>query len=153
MGEGMPSVRLIRADDRVEWVRMREALWPGSLSDHEAETRAYFETGGGQLRILVAELNGAVVGFLELDERKYAAGCESSPVPFIEGWYVDPHARGAGVGRALVAAAEAIAIQSGFVEIASDVEIDNAGSIAAHIALGFEEIERVVCFHKALRRA
>ena len=38
----------------------------------------------------VAEVDGRFVGFLELDHRKYAEGCESSPVPFIEGWYVDP---------------------------------------------------------------
>lgn len=24
-------------------MRMRQALWPGSLSDHEEETRAFFE--------------------------------------------------------------------------------------------------------------
>ena len=147
-----PTVRRIARADRASWLRMRDALWPGSLSDHDAETKAYFEGSGDKLLILVAELDGATVGFLELDERKYAPGCEGSPVPFIEGWYVDPHARGRGVGRALVEAAEAIALEAGYHEIGSDSEIDNGDGIAAHLALGFEEIERVVCFRKSLRR-
>ncbi|HWB82257.1 MAG TPA: GNAT family N-acetyltransferase [Nannocystaceae bacterium] len=144
-------VRRIRADDRTHWLRMRAALWPGALVDHDTETRAYFEHGGGTLVVLVAELDGALVGFLELDERKYAAGCEESPVAFIEGWFVDAHVRGRGVGRALVAAAEQLALDHGHAEIASDSELDNTPAHAAHLALGFVEIERVVCFRKPLR--
>src|SRR5688572_31355457 len=45
-------------------------------------------------------------GFIELGLRTYAEGCESSPVPFIEGWYVDADARGTGLGAALVRSAE-----------------------------------------------
>jgi aminoglycoside 6'-N-acetyltransferase I len=131
---------------------MREALWPGSPSDHDDETRRYFEEQNHQLIILVAEIDGRLVGFLELDQRKYAPGCEASPVAFIEGWYVDPPARGQGVGRALVEAAEVTARALGHVEIASDAEVENTAGIAAHLALGFEEIERVVCFRKSLRR-
>jgi aminoglycoside 6'-N-acetyltransferase I len=146
------TVRPIREDDRAHWLRMREALWPGSLADHDEETRAYFVDGGGDLVVLVAEHGGDLVGFLELDRRKYAPGCEGSPVPFIEGWYVDAHVRGHGVGRALVAAAEQRALDDGFAEIASDSELDNVGAHGAHAALGFTEIERVVCFYKSLRR-
>jgi len=29
--------------DRPDWVRLRESLWPGSLSDHDVETRRYFQ--------------------------------------------------------------------------------------------------------------
>src|SRR5688572_18531473 len=97
-------VRKIVESDRVDWLRMREALWPGSLSDHDAETRRYFEEPDASLVTLVAVLDELVVGFLELDHRRYAPACESSPVPFIEGWYVTPHKRGRGVGRALVEA-------------------------------------------------
>ena len=146
-----PTVRKILREDREHWVRMREALWPSSLSDHEQETRAYFDTGGGTLTVLVAELDGELVGFLELDERKYAAGAAASPVPFIEGWFVDALVRGRGVGRALVAAAERMAIENGHTEIASDSELENTDAHAAHAALGFTEVERVVCFHKRLR--
>lgn len=149
----MPTVvRQIDANDHADWLRMRRALWPGSLSDHDAETLRYFEKGNGNLLVLVAEVDGRAVGFLELDQRKYAPGCEGSPVAFIEGWYVDPHVRGTGVGRALVDAATRLANDAGFAEIASDSELENSGAIAAHLALGFDEIERVVCFRKLLQR-
>jgi aminoglycoside 6'-N-acetyltransferase I len=77
----------------------------------------------------------------------------SSPVPFIEGWYVEPAMQRRGVGKALVEAAEAWSIAASYDEIASDVEIDDDGSIAAHRALGYEEVDRVVCFRKALTRS
>ena len=143
------TIRQIVEGDRLDWVRMRDALWPGSLSDHEAETRRYFGARD-TLVVFVAEAEGRLAGFLELDYRKYAPGCASSPVPFIEGWYVEPALQKRGIGRALVAAAEAHVRAEGYVEIASDAEIDNAGSLAAHLALGYEETERIVCFRRSL---
>jgi len=147
------TIREIVERDRLDWVRLREALWPGSLSDHDAETRKYFEISHNAPIIFVAEADGRVVGFLELDYRKYAPGCRSSPVPFIEGWYVEPALQGRGIGRALVEAAEARARAEGHFEIASDAEIENTDGIAAHLALGYEEVERVVCFRRGLRDA
>ena len=147
------TIREIVERDRGHWVRLREALWPGSLSDHDEETRSYFESRAKAPVIFVAEAKGRLVGFLELDYRKYAPGCRSSPVAFIEGWYVEPDLQGQGIGRALIEAAEAHARAAGHHEIASDAELDNADGIAAHLALGYEEVERVVCFRRSLRDA
>jgi aminoglycoside 6'-N-acetyltransferase I len=144
------TIREIVEGDRAAWVRLRDGLWPGSLSDHEAETRTYFEKRPDAPIVFVAETDGQLVGFLELDYRKYAPGCGSSPVPFIEGWYVEPGLQRQGVGRALVEAAEAHARGAGHREIASDVELENAAGIAAHLALGYEEVERVACFRRSL---
>jgi aminoglycoside 6'-N-acetyltransferase I len=144
------KIRRIVEGDRSEWVRLRDALWPGSLSDHDVETRKYFQSGLDLPVVFVADLDGRLVGFLELDYRKYAPGCASSPVPFIEGWYVEPAMRGRTIGRALVEAAEAHARASGHVEIASDAELENADGIDAHLAVGYEEVERVVCFRRSL---
>ena len=147
------TIREIVERDRGHWVRLREALWPGSLSDHDEETRRYFESRAKAPVIFVAEAKGRLVGFLELDYRKYAPGCRSSPVAFIEGWYVEPDLQRQGIGRALIEAAEAHARAAGHHEIASDAELDNADGIAAHFALGYEEVERVVCFRRSLRDA
>jgi aminoglycoside 6'-N-acetyltransferase I len=146
-------IRDIMEADRPDWVRLRASLWPGSLSDHDVETRKYFEDQPEAPIVFVAEAEGQVVGFLELDFRKYAPGCRSSPVAFIEGWHVEARFRGRGIGRALVEAAEARARALGHDEIASDAELDNTDGIAAHRALGYEEVERVVCFHRSLRDA
>jgi aminoglycoside 6'-N-acetyltransferase I len=137
--------------DRTEWVRMRNALWPGSLADHDLETQRYFARDTRPPLTFIAELDGRAVGFLELELRSYAPGCESRPVPFIEGWYVDPEHQRRGIGRALVQAAEAWSRAHGYEEIASDIELDNAGSFAAHVALGFEETDRIIAFRRSLR--
>jgi hypothetical protein len=49
-----------------------------------------------------------------------------------------------------VQAAEAWARSQGLKEIASDTQLDNTVSIHAHKVLGYEEVERLVCFRKAL---
>ena len=64
----------------------------------------------------------------------------------IPGWCL----RRAGLGTKLVEAAEAWALMNGFAEIASDTELDNGISLQAHLALGFEEVERQICFKKSL---
>ena len=66
------KIREIVETDRADWVRLREALGPGSLSDHDAETRKYFEKPPNAPIVFVAEADGRLVGFLELDFRKYA---------------------------------------------------------------------------------
>ena len=52
--------------------------------------------------------------------------------------------------RTLVEAAEAHARKAGYREIASDADIANLASQAAHRALGYEEMERIVCFRRSL---
>jgi aminoglycoside 6'-N-acetyltransferase I len=121
------------------------------LAEHETATQQYFANEATTPVVFVAEWEGQIVGFLELGYRQYAPGCSSSPVPFIEGWYVEPGVRKQGIGRALVTAAETHARGAGHAEIASDAEFDNDDGVAAHKALGYSIIERVVCFRKPLR--
>jgi aminoglycoside 6'-N-acetyltransferase I len=71
-------------------------------------------------------------------------------VGYIEAWYVDPDARRIGLGRALLAAAEAWARERGYQEMASDALLDNDVSHAAHRRLGYQEVDRVVQFRKNL---
>jgi aminoglycoside 6'-N-acetyltransferase I len=78
-------------------------------------------------------------------------GCDSAPVPYIEGWWVAPELRRAGVGRALVGAVEQWCKEQGFDELGSDVELDNDVSLRAHAALGFEPTLRLQFFRKRLR--
>ncbi len=145
------EIRHIRPEDRTEWVRMRDLLWPGSREEHELETQKFFTQPDESLATFVIDrLDGRLGGFIEMDQRKYAEGCTSSPVAFIEGWYIDADLRQHGWGAALVRAGEQWARDLGLQEIASDTEIENAISIRAHRALGYEEVTRLVCFRKEL---
>jgi aminoglycoside 6'-N-acetyltransferase I len=64
---------------------------------------------------------------------------------------VDRDFQGRGIGRALVEAAESYARAAGHDEMASDSDLENADGIAAHLALGYQEVERFVTFRKSLR--
>ncbi len=92
-----------------------------------------------------------MIGFAEAAIRQdYVNGCDSSPVLFLEGLFVDPGHRRRGVAGALVAAVADWGRAQGCSEFASDAEIDNLDSHAMHLALGFAETERVVYFRREL---
>jgi aminoglycoside 6'-N-acetyltransferase I len=136
--------------DAPQWAPLRQALWPDEdaqqLADEIEEMLA-----GGTAGFLAFDEQGAAIAFAEATLRHdYVNGTESSPVGFLEGWYVAPPWRGKGLGRALVAAVEAWARDQGCREFASDALLDNTDSLAAHVACGFEETERVVYFRKRL---
>lgn len=143
-------VRRAAPQDREHWLRMRMLLWPGdSPQAHLAEMEEMITDP--LCAVFVAETpQGRLVGFLEAAQRKYADGCDTSPVGYIEGWYVEPDVRRAGVGKLLVMAAEDWARQSGLREMASDCLIDNQISYNAHISLEYEEVERLIHFRKSL---
>ncbi len=151
----MLTIRLAEPRDAAEWAVMRHALWPdGPLEEHRAEIAGYFAGAAPEpLAVLVAAApEGRLIGFAELGERPFAEGCATRPVAYLEGWYVADAERRRGVGRALVAAAEAWAQAQGYRELASDTEFTNEESAGAHRALGFHEVALIRCFRKELHR-
>ena len=94
--------------------------------------------------------DGRLGGYVEVGTRAYAEGCDTSPVAYVEAWYVDEDLRRHGWGRRLFAAVETWARDKGLRELASGSLIDNTTSIAAHKHLGFTEVERQVHFAKRL---
>lgn len=127
---------------------MRALLHPDADHAHDATVLL---SGTIAYEVFVALRDDVgLCGYLEVGERNYAEGCESSPVPYVESWWVDREYRRRGVGRALMDAAESWARGRGHVEIASDATLDNRRSHKAHRALGYDEVERIVVFRKPL---
>lgn len=129
---------------------LRAALWPdATAAAHRAELDA--PDGDDAVAFLAFDDTGAAIGLAEATLRHgHVNGTDSSPVGFLEGWYVEPAWRGHGVGRALVQAVVDWTRAQGCSELASDTALDNTGSQAAHVACGFEETERVVYFRRRL---
>lgn len=149
----MTSVRPATPADADTWRELRLALWPDTDDDHRGEVASFFagEFPRGPWEVLLAEDGrGRVVGFAEVSIRPYAEGCTSARVAYLEGWYVEPVARGTGVGRALVEAAADWGRAQGCTELASDADPENAVGEAAHLAVGFEDAGLVRCFRHDL---
>jgi aminoglycoside 6'-N-acetyltransferase I len=148
-------IRQAQQSDEEDLAEMRSLLWPDtSLAEQRREIHAFLN---GTMAVtpaanLVAQDgSGRVIGFLEVDLRSHADGCDpAQPVGYIEGWFVREQFRARGVGRALVQAAEDWARKLKCLEMASDVLIDNDGSQKAHAALGYEVVDRCVHYRKAL---
>ncbi|GAM02494.1 aminoglycoside 6'-N-acetyltransferase [Sphingomonas parapaucimobilis] len=126
-------------EHRERWLALRATLW-----GDEAGNSTDLPEGGGNF---VALADGRVIGFAEAAVRHdYVNGCDTSPVLFLEGLFVDPDHRRRGVAGALVAAVADWGRAQGCSEFASDAELENVDSHAMHRALGFVETERVVYF-------
>jgi aminoglycoside 6'-N-acetyltransferase I len=144
------AIRRAKPEDKPEWQRMRLLLWPDEASESSLDDLDAMLADATEPVFVAVRENGKLGGFLEGGLRKYADGCDSSPVGYIEGWYVDEDFRRQGVGGELVQAMEAWAREQGCTEMASDTWLDNESSIQAHTALGYEESERLVHFRKSL---
>lgn len=144
------TIRRATGADKSDWLRLRQRLWPEApieYLDFDQDDRL----ADSDYAVFVASnADGELVGFIEAGLRDHGEGCETSPVGYIEAWYVDEHSRGQKLGRDLVYAAEGWAREKGCAEMASDTWLENEASIAAHLKLGYWEAERLVHFVKRL---
>lgn len=139
-------VRPYERGDWDAWRRMRTALWPDQTEDDMRDWLAREDA----VTVVALRADGSPCGFAEAATRPYADGCLTSPVAYLEGWWVDEGMRRRGVGRALVATVERWARARGLEELASDALLDNVTSQRAHERIGFEEVERLVVYRKPL---
>jgi len=151
MAELQFVVRPMQESDLNEWFRLRKLLWDATADDdHQSEMWDIIEHTDSQL-VLVADMGeGRLGGFLEVSIRPFVEDCETDHVGYLEGWFVDQIYRTMGIGRELVRHAEIWARQKGCTEMASDAEIGNDMSLAAHMRLGYEETSRLVHLRKEL---
>jgi aminoglycoside 6'-N-acetyltransferase I len=134
----IPDIRLAKPAELPDVKAMMLALWP-EAGDYDFSDEI----------IYVSERpSGELGSFVSFSIRPWAEGCESAPVPYVEGWWVAPDLRGTGVGRALMAAVEQWCRDHGYAEFGSDVPVENEASLEAHRALGFEPTIRLQFFRR-----
>jgi aminoglycoside 6'-N-acetyltransferase I len=91
-----------------------------------------------------------VSAYAQVGIQTYADRCHTTPVGFLEGWYVEPALRKSGIGALLINAVKSWAIDYGLRELASDLLLHDATALTAHLSVGFEEVERSVKYRWAL---
>jgi aminoglycoside 6'-N-acetyltransferase I len=144
------TIRRATDADKPDWLRMRQGLWPEAPAEYLTYDQDDKLADPDYALFVASDAGGKLVAFIEAGLRDCAEGCETSPVGYIEAWYVDESIRGQKLGRELVRVAEQWAREKGCTEMASDTWLDNETSIAAHLKLGYEEAERLVHFVKRL---
>ena len=145
------NVRNMDAADCEAWADMRVSLFPEETRAMHARWIEDTLAGDDAWGFIAESIDGTPAAFAEVSIRKYANGCDSQPVPFLEAIFVRPQFRRQGAGARLIAYMETFLTARGFRELGSDALIDNHDSHAAHRGWGFSETERVVYFRKMLK--
>ena len=145
----MISIKLADSYDLNVLGYLGHLLWP----HHTAEEMAaeFAGTMADPDSVFFLAVDGEAVGFAQCGLRRdYVEGTETSPVGYLEGIFVKESHRGRGCARALLDACRDWARKLGCSEFASDCELDNEMSLAFHLATGFVEAGRIICFKSKL---
>jgi len=143
------SIRRVTSEDRSQWLEMRKGIWP-EAPDEYLKLDMEDILASERSAVFFAFADERLAGMVETRLREYGESCETSPVGYIEGWFVYPEMRGRGISGALAKAAEDWSREKGCTEMASDTWLDNEASIRAHLKAGYFEVERLVHFMKKL---
>ena len=146
------AVRQIEYGDALlaDYRSLRILLWPDCRDDCDREMANILANPDRSAAFVVSVDGQGVVGFIEVHLREFAEGAKCSPVAFVEGLFILPEQRRLGLAKALLKVAEAWAVSRGCNELGSDTQASNHLSIKVHKQLGFQEVERLVCFLKRL---
>jgi GNAT superfamily N-acetyltransferase len=129
-----PELRSPRPEDETGWRR----LWQGYCDFYEhavpeettAATWRRILSADDTFRCILADCGGLVVGFANLIIHPMT--WSTSPVCYIEDLFVDPEARGRGVGRALIAQVVEEGRVEGWSRVYWMTQVDNAAARALY---------------------
>ena len=144
------TIRRATHEDKESWARMRQFLWPEAPLEYLGYDLDEILSDPRQAAFVALRADGSLVAFIETSLREYAEGCETSPVGYIEAWFVAENIRGQKLGREMIITAENWAREHGCTEMGSDTWLDNDASIQAHKKTGYYEVDRLVHFLKKL---
>jgi len=143
------TLRRVMQEDKAEWFRMRKGIWP-DVPDNYMTFDMDRLLADIDYFIIFACDGDRPIGLTEAGIRDYGEGCETSPVGYLEGWFVQEEYRGKRIAGLMTQAAENWMREKGCTEVASDTWLDNEPSIRAHVNMGYHEVERLVHFVKRL---
>ncbi len=125
-------------------------MWDDStLSELEANFAELIRNENAVCFIKYVE--GNPIGFAQCQIRQdYVEGTKTSPVGYLEGIFIEEEFRHKGFARELLQECEKWAKDKKCFEFASDCELNNTDSLKFHLATGFEEVNRIICFKKEI---
>ena len=145
------DIRRATAADKPEWLRLRQMLWYHLPAEYLQLDLDSILGDRKRAAFVAAREDGSLVAFVEASLRDYAEGCQTSPVGYIEAWFVDENVRGQKLGREMIVTAKNWAREKGCSEMGSDTWLENEASIEAHRKTGYFEVDRLVHFIKKLQ--
>lgn len=113
------------------------AVWSVKLATLDARRMWLLERQARGFPVLVADVNGSVLGFASYGDYRPWDGYLHTVEHSI---YVHPDAQGRGLGRALLTALLERAKAQGKHVMVAGIEASNTASIALHRSAGFEEV-------------
>ena len=143
------EIRKATPADSMALANLASRMWDHAPEELEPEFASL--TASDEAACFLAWNDNHPIGFAQCQLRHdYVEGCDTSPVGFLEGIYVEAEHRFNGVARALLSTCEDWARSVGCSEFASDCELDNHDSLAWHLKSGFAEVNRTIWFAKKL---
>jgi aminoglycoside 6'-N-acetyltransferase I len=127
-------------------------IWDSDDKD-ELEQEFINMTHDKESTCFIKFIDDKAIGFANASLRHdYVEGCEMSPVAYLEAIYVDEEHRLLGYAKDLVNRCEEWGREHGAKEFASDCILTNTASYKFHIAIGFNEVNRIICFKKDISK-
>lgn len=144
------EIQQLSTDNLTELINLVLELWDDCLFDEEYETYERILNSDNEICYLI-KVQETYIAFIHLTIRTdYVEGATEFPVAYMEALYVKPDYQKLGIGKKLVHAGENWSRKKGCRQLASDTELTNSIAIDFHKNIGFEEVNRIVCFIKEL---
>lgn len=141
-------IRQAGEDDLLQLATLLQELWP-SQSVADFHTELVEEIVKKDVAFFLGFKENQAIAFAQCQLRyDYVEGTESSPVGYLEGIYVREKYRKKGMAGELLTTCQTWAKKRHCSEFASDCEIENTESLKFHLAHGFIEANRIICFTK-----
>ena len=133
------------------WKAMRQKLYHAIGDPSCDEEMRNVHTSNDWNCWFITDLDGEVIGLVEVSIRNIVDGCLTSPVPYLEGLFIMPDHRALGLGTAVMEMLIDWAAGKGYQEFATDTELKNSRAQEFYEKLAFEEVDKVVVYRRWIK--